>query len=136
MNALFHGTPTPSVDLRIAVVRAVSFLATLCLAGLLITAPPAPAQSRRMQLDDFEKIVSVSDPQISPDGSRIVCRVSRQNMDKDRTDRELVLVDIATGAQLQLTYDRKALSSQCPRRSISAFCANECPSAADPYPGC
>lgn len=111
MNALFHGTRTPSVDLRIAVVRAVSFLATLCLAGLLITAPPAPAQSRRIQLDDFEKIVSVSDPQISPDGKRIVCRVSRQNIDKDRTDRELVLVDIATGAQLQLTYDRKALSS-------------------------
>ena len=70
-----------------------------------------PAQPRRIQLEDLTKIVSVSDPQISPDGRSIVVVVSRQNFDEDRNDSELVLIDVATGAQRVLTYDRKHVGS-------------------------
>jgi dipeptidyl aminopeptidase/acylaminoacyl peptidase len=69
------------------------------------------AQSRRIEVEDFAKVVTVSDPQISPDGKSIVCRVSRWNMQEDRTDRQLVLVDIASTALRELTYERKGVSS-------------------------
>ncbi len=39
----------------------------------------------------------MSDPRISPDGRSIVIVVGRPNYDENRTDAELVLVDIATG---------------------------------------
>jgi len=127
MNALVVVLRISSLDSRPAFCRRRCFflLITFLLPTLFLT-PPASAQSRRIQLDDLEKIVSVSDPQISPDGKKIVCRVSRQNMEKDRTDRDLVLVDIATGAQHQLTYDRKALSSPkwSPSGDMLAFLAD------------
>jgi dipeptidyl aminopeptidase/acylaminoacyl peptidase len=85
-------------------------LALMLLAALL-TAGTASAQQRRIQLDDLAKVVTVSDPQISPDGKSIVCVVSRPNIEEDRSDNELVLVEVATGAQRILTFDRKKAGS-------------------------
>jgi dipeptidyl aminopeptidase/acylaminoacyl peptidase len=79
--------------------------------GVLLAALPVSAQQRRIQLDDLAKVVTVSDPQISPDGKSIVCVVSRPNFDEDRSDNELVLVDAATGAQRVLTFERKDAGS-------------------------
>jgi dipeptidyl aminopeptidase/acylaminoacyl peptidase len=83
--------------------------------------PPAPAQSqpqqqtlppaRTIQLDDFTKISSVSDPQISPDGKSIAFILSRINLDQDRADRDLLIIDIASGAPRALTHDRKGIGS-------------------------
>jgi len=83
------------------------------LATLLVVAVAggARAQTRKIELGDAQKIVSVSSPQISPDGKSIVIIVSRVNWDADRYDSQLVLVDIATGAQRPLTNVRKGLSS-------------------------
>ncbi len=76
-----------------------------------------PAQKRGIQLEDSSKTVTVSDPQISPDGKSIIIVVSRQNFEEDRNDTELVLVDVATGAQRVLTFGRK--QSAFPRWSPS-----------------
>jgi dipeptidyl aminopeptidase/acylaminoacyl peptidase len=88
---------------------------------LLLLAPlasqPALAQTRHLELNDFAKITSVSDPQISPDGKTIVFVVSRPNLEQDRSDRQLVHIDITTGAQHVLTYERKGVGS--PRWSAS-----------------
>jgi dipeptidyl aminopeptidase/acylaminoacyl peptidase len=83
------------------------------LVALLILAVPcrAGAQARKIRLDDLQKIVNVSSPEISPAGKSIVIVVSRVNWDEDRYDSQLVLVDIATGAQRPLTNIRKGLSS-------------------------
>lgn len=81
------------------------------LLAVVLAAGTASAQERRIQLEDLAKIVTVSDPQISPDGKSIVCVVSRPNFDENRSDRELVLVDVATGAQRVLTFDRKGVGS-------------------------
>jgi dipeptidyl aminopeptidase/acylaminoacyl peptidase len=83
----------------------------------LLAAATASAQQHRIQLEDLTKIVTVSDPQISPDGKSIVCVVTRQNFDEDRSDHELMLVDVATSAQKVLTFDRKGVGS--PRWSPS-----------------
>ena len=86
----------------------VGILATL----LAITAlGRVQAQTRKFELGDVQKIVAVSSPAISPDGKSIVIIVTRVNWDEDRHDSQLVLVDIATGAQRPLTNIRKGLSS-------------------------
>ena len=71
----------------------------------------ADAQSRKIELGDIQRIVDVSSPEISPDGKSIAIIVTRVNWDEDRHDSKLVLVDIPTGAQRQLTNIRKGLSS-------------------------
>ena len=84
-------------------------LVSICLAVSLQA--QTPCQPRPIQLEDLTNIVSLSDPQISPDGKSIVLVVSRQNFEEDRTDSELVLIDVATGTQRVLTYDRKHVGS-------------------------
>lgn len=74
------------------------FLAPFICACLCLAAP-ATAWARAFTLDDYTNIVSVDDPQISPDDRTIAIVVGHVNVEKDRTDREIVLVDVATGAQ-------------------------------------
>ena len=76
----------------------------------LAAAGESKAQARKIELADFQKIVSVTDPEISPDGKSIAIVVSRVNWDQDRNDSQLVLVDIGTGKQRPLTNIRKGLS--------------------------
>ena len=91
-------------------------LSAFVFASLSLSAqtPPSP---RTIQLDDFVKIASVSDPQISPDGKSIAFVVSHPNLEQDRSDRELLVIDIASGAPRALTHDRKGVGS--PRWSPS-----------------
>jgi dipeptidyl aminopeptidase/acylaminoacyl peptidase len=63
----------------------------------------------RFTPDDLGKIVGVSDPQLSPDGKSVVVVVSRPNYEKNRTESELVQVDVATGRQRVLTRERDGL---------------------------
>jgi dipeptidyl aminopeptidase/acylaminoacyl peptidase len=84
-----------------------------CALALLVTlsaAHPAAARARRFSLDDYFRIVSVSDPQLSPDGRQIVIVVGRPDRTKDRTLHELVVVDPHTGAQRIITHERAEVS--------------------------
>ena len=86
--------------------------AAITLATLATIWPtPANAQQRRFQVSDTEKLVSVADPQISPDDKSIAVTVARPNMKDDGTDSEIVLIDIATGEQRVLTSGHKHASS-------------------------
>jgi dipeptidyl aminopeptidase/acylaminoacyl peptidase len=105
---------TDSCAHRLPLTRLFSF-ALLALA--LLASRPVFGQARHIELNDLTKITSVSDPQISPDGKSIVFVVSRPNLEKDRSDRELVRMDIATGTQHALTYERRGVGS--PRWSPS-----------------
>ena len=80
----------------------------------------------RIQPSDRFRLVSPSDPQISPDGKSIVFVVSRANSKDGRYDTELTLIDVASGAQRPLTFERRGIAS--PRWSNDgeriAFLAN------------
>jgi dipeptidyl aminopeptidase/acylaminoacyl peptidase len=89
----------------------VTFVALFGVAMGFLGAPSLSAQTRKIELSDLAKIASVSDPQISPDGKSIVFVVSRPNLEEDRSDRQLVLMDIATTTQHVLTYERKGVGS-------------------------
>ncbi len=69
------------------------------------------AQQKTFQVSDTEKLVSVSDPQISPDDKSIAVMVGHINMKEDGTDTEIVLVDIASGAKRVMTSGHKHASS-------------------------
>src|SRR5712691_9317409 len=82
--------------------------------------------AERLTVDDYFRIVNVSDPQFSPDGKSIVCIVSRANRAEDRHDAELVLVDAASGTQRPITFERRGLASPrwSPDGESLAFLAN------------
>src|SRR5438270_8322236 len=93
---------------------------------LVLTLLAASAHDARSQPTNLYKQVNVSDPQISADGKSVVCVVSRANVKDDRWDSELVTVDVATGAQRPLTYERRGIASPrwSPDGSTIAFLAN------------
>ena len=66
----------------------------------------ASPESKRFDFESSQKLVRLSDPQISPDGKSIVVVVARANYEENRWESELVLVDVATGAQRVLTQAR------------------------------
>src|SRR6187549_2226571 len=91
-------------------------VAWLVYAALLLPVVAA-AQSTRMDLDAFGRIVRLADPQLSPDGRSIAVVVSRANFDENRYDPELTLVDVTTGGRHALTKDLRGVGS--PRWSPS-----------------
>ncbi|MEY2918533.1 MAG: hypothetical protein RIS73_2247 [Bacteroidota bacterium] len=66
---------------------------------------------KKFELADYAKFVSISDPQISPDGKSVVIVVSRPDYIQNRFNAELVLVDVASGKKRVITQDRFAVSS-------------------------
>jgi dipeptidyl aminopeptidase/acylaminoacyl peptidase len=60
---------------------------------------------------DYYKVVSVSDAQISPDGSQIAVIVTRADESADKNVSELDLVDVATKSARAITQDRPDVST-------------------------
>ncbi|HEY8848282.1 MAG TPA: hypothetical protein VIO12_03250 [Thermoanaerobaculia bacterium] len=91
--------------------------------ALLVT---ATAQAARITPTDLYRLVNVTDPQISPDGRSVVCIVARANVKDNRWDSDLVSIDVATGAQQPLTYERRGIASPrwSPDGQRLAFLAN------------
>ena len=120
----------------------------LALALALPAFAPRAAWARPLGLEDLSRLVRINDPQISPDGRSIVIVVSRPNLEENRYDSELVLVDVATGAQRVLTRDRQRLGHArwSPTGDRLAFLAEgvrkkapagkaDAPKSASPAPG-
>jgi dipeptidyl aminopeptidase/acylaminoacyl peptidase len=83
--------------------------------ALALAVGPVAATARGLELDDVRQIVTVTQPAISPDGTRIVYVRSRVDWKNDRRDGELVLVDVRTAASRVLTRDR--INPQAPHWS-------------------
>ncbi|MFI5388242.1 MAG: S9 family peptidase [Candidatus Eremiobacterales bacterium] len=111
--------------MRRNVVRSFVFVAALAL-----TLAAAPAHARVLDQAMLRTIVGVSQPQLSPDGKRIVFVKSTSDFVKDERHSQLMLLDIASGAIRPLSYDRTGIDS--PRWSPSgdrlAFIADAGPS--------
>jgi len=71
----------------------------------------ATASPPVFQLSDLQRIVSLGDPQISPDGKDIVVIVSTPDRATDKTNKEIDLVAVANGARRTLISHRESLSS-------------------------
>ena len=94
------------MNMRMRAMTVVTWVAVGVVSLGMCGAAGAQAQKRAITLDDFAKIVTISSPAISHDGARIAAVISRVNMKDDRHDTQLVLIDVKTGAQQALTFDR------------------------------
>ncbi len=75
----------------------------------LFAAASAWAESTPITLDGFLQLDRVSDPRLSPDGSRLAFVVTRVLKEENRTDADLWLVDLGRGgAPRRLTASPKA----------------------------
>ncbi len=85
-----------------------SIAATAAMLGVAFGALSLPVRAapKTLTFEDLRRIVSVREPQISPDGKRVVYVRSRINWQANRNDSELVIVDLASGASHVLTQDR------------------------------
>ncbi|MFZ1081480.1 MAG: S9 family peptidase [Candidatus Kryptoniota bacterium] len=96
---------------------------------LTLTSVIAIAQSARQpfQLTDLRKLVSLSSPRISPDGSRIAVVVSKSDWEKDKSKQEIDLVNVMDGSTRSLTFEREDISnlSWSPDGGKLAFIAND-----------
>ncbi len=83
----------------------------------------------------MKRIVEISGPAISPDGSQVAVVVARVNWAEDRRDDALVLVNIANGSQRTLTSARQGISSPqwSPSGDRLAFVANDADGTAQVY---
>jgi len=86
---------------------AMAAMACLWIAMGSAGAAPTPG----FQLNDLRRVTTLSDPQVAPDGKRIVVVMSTPVWDTDKYDTRLVLVDTATGAQRRLTRNRQDVTS-------------------------
>ncbi len=80
------------------------------LAALAAFAPGAVC-ARSIDFPDLRKTVALSDPQISPDGARIVFMRSRADFAKDRRLQQIMLLNVRTRAVRALTFDRAGVDS-------------------------
>jgi dipeptidyl aminopeptidase/acylaminoacyl peptidase len=83
--------------------RIVRFSAAVVLALSALAPMGAGAAQRPVAAEDLYKLIFVSNPQISPDGARVVFVASRMNGPKDTYESDLYLVDTAGGAVRRIT---------------------------------
>lgn len=68
-------------------------------------------QNGKFTLNDANRLTSISGLQISPDGESAIFMISRRDLEKNTSNRSLVLLDIKTGKQEVLGQEIQGLSS-------------------------
>ena len=100
--------------------------AALCMVCFLAW-PAGGAAARAFQLGDLRKIVTLNDPQISPDGKEIALNVSTPDWGTDKPKVEIDLVNATNGHRRALVSNRESLSSPrwSPDGAYLAFLAKD-----------
>lgn len=83
----------------------------LFLCAVLAAFAPVGASARTVSFTDLRHLTGLGDPQLSPDGREVAFVRTRANFAKDRTDGDLVLLDVATHRTRNLTWDRRGVGS-------------------------
>ncbi|MDQ2872321.1 MAG: S9 family peptidase [Candidatus Eremiobacteraeota bacterium] len=78
--------------------------------AMVAVALAVPAAARTLSFSDVRHIVSVSDPQISPDGSEVAYLESTADFVKDRTATDIMLVNVRTRRTRHLTWNRRGVT--------------------------
>ncbi|MBV9403594.1 MAG: S9 family peptidase [Candidatus Eremiobacteraeota bacterium] len=79
--------------------------------ALAIIASTLAASARTLTFMDVRRIVTISDPQISPNGKEIAYIRHRTNFSADRYRGDLMLINVRNRNARQLTFGRRGVSS-------------------------
>ncbi|MGN6788283.1 MAG: S9 family peptidase [Rhodanobacteraceae bacterium] len=79
--------------------------------ALFLGAPLASVAATPFRLDDLQRLVKLSDPQLSPDGKSVAVVMITPVWKTDKHDTRIDVVDVASGAKRTLTHDREDVSS-------------------------
>ena len=95
--------------------------------ALFILVIAVAANGARLTPNDRYRLVNLNDPQIAPDGKAGLVIDSRANKKDNRWDGDVVLVDVASGQQRPLTFERRGVASPrwSPDGERIAFLAND-----------
>jgi len=66
---------------------------------------------RKFELGDLDKLYTLTDPQISPDGKSVLIVVSKPDTVTNKNKSFIYKVDVVTGVSQQLIFDRASVSS-------------------------
>jgi dipeptidyl aminopeptidase/acylaminoacyl peptidase len=88
-----------------------AFITALVAVAAITAVPAQQAARRQFGLDEFSRVARVAEPQIAPDGRSIAVVVSRANLDENRYDPEIAVVDVTTSASRTVVTGRLGLSS-------------------------
>ena len=83
----------------------------VALVALFFGAPLPAIAATPFRLDDLQRLVKLSDPQLSPDGRSVAVMVITPVWKTDKHDTRIDIVDVASGAQRAVTHDREDVSS-------------------------
>src|SRR5689334_9832746 len=67
-------------------------------AAALVAATVAPVKAAPVAPEDLFKLTFLANAQISPDGTKVLVETSKMNGPKDKYDRGIALVDVASGS--------------------------------------
>jgi dipeptidyl aminopeptidase/acylaminoacyl peptidase len=79
------------------------FILTLVFSINLLT-----AQKKPFTIDDLYRLKGISTPEVSPDGKKLLFSVTEYNLKKGKSNSDIFLLNLVSGKQLQLTYDKSA----------------------------
>lgn len=65
---------------------------------------------KKFEIADMDKLYTLTDPQISPDGKSVLIVVSKPDTTNNKNKSFIYKVDVATGVTQQLTYERTLIS--------------------------
>ena len=65
---------------------------------------------KKFELNDLDKLYTLTDPQISPDGKSILVVVSKPDTTTNKNKSFIYKVDASTGGTLQFTFERASVS--------------------------
>ncbi|MBS1574609.1 MAG: S9 family peptidase [Bacteroidetes bacterium] len=85
---------------------AITLLTTL----LLVLGQSNVYGQRKIELNDLDKLYTLTDPQISPDGKSVLLVVSKPDTITNKNKSFIYMVDVTTGGTQQLTFERASVS--------------------------
>jgi dipeptidyl aminopeptidase/acylaminoacyl peptidase len=87
------------------------FFLCSALVSSLLAIPAQGANVRTLELHDLRREVTLTEPEISPDGKRIALLVGRGDYERDIVADRIVMIDVASGAQHPLPISKDSIAS-------------------------
>jgi len=87
---------------------------------------------RKFELRDLDKLYTLTDPQISPDGKSVLIVVAKPDTTSNKNKSFIYKVDVTTGVTQQLTFERASVSFPrwSPSGNAIAFISADAPNKA------